>query len=130
MSKFHEDANMDALVERYPAWFPHADRFSYIMPGWVAIVTDLCAAIDQALGAERSASFRILQIKEKFGGLRFYARPVFEEVKPLVLAAEERAYRTCEICGQPGELRDKLAWWSTLCEDHFAEQRAREGRSP
>lgn len=50
-----------------PAW-------SYLMPGWYAIVDKLCTDIEAALGPERSEKIAVRQIKEKFGALRFYYR--------------------------------------------------------
>ena len=42
----------------------------------------------------------VLQVKEKFGGLRFYAMgEKLEEVQKLIDAAESYSYRTCEDCG-------------------------------
>ena len=59
----------------------------------------------------------IMQIKEKYGGLRFYYGPMDDEVDAMVEAAEEQSYRTCEVCGGPGMLRDG-GWLQTLCDEH------------
>ena len=81
------------------------DAQSCVGPGWAGLVKegfDLCL--------RRGA--RIHQIKEKFGGLRFYCDFEWglDESK-----LEERSLSICEECGRPGELRT-IGWWKTLCD--------------
>ncbi|MDB4314438.1 hypothetical protein N9955_00255 [bacterium] len=59
----------------------------------------------------------ISQIKEKFGGLRFYYSGGDEAISGMVCLAEQLSYRTCERCGQKGELDQSKNWMITLCED-------------
>lgn len=64
--------------------------------GWKALyqpLIDLCALY----------GVQVMQVKEKFGGLRFYvagARGV--ELAPLISAAETASYHICEECGTYG----------------------------
>lgn len=58
-----------------------------------------------------------IQVKEKFGGLRFYYNGGDEYIRGLTTMAEEMSYRICEVCS------DKAAptqggWIRTLCEKH------------
>lgn len=61
------------------------------------------------------------QVKEKFGGLRFYVS--INETCPdpdlaylLVDACERASYKTCRTCGQPSVLRrDGTMWLAALC---------------
>lgn len=55
------------------------------------------------------------QVKEKFGGLRFYMTSANDEIRELVSEAEALSYKTCEECGEPGEERD-TRWIRTLCD--------------
>ncbi len=79
---------------------------------------------------------KILQVKEKFGGLRFYYDGGSEEgakhLSGAVRMAEAMAIRTCEVCGRPGEKRSG-DWIQTLCDAHYTEQQVyaqarKEGR--
>jgi hypothetical protein len=77
--------------------------------GWFELLKELSEKIEshEAVAA---------QVKEKFGGLRFYLRGgATDEVWSHVEAAEEKSYETCEVCGQPGSLRGK-GWVQTLCD--------------
>src|SRR6202022_5056215 len=64
-----------------------------------------------------------LQIKEKFGALRFYwsgnmpnaARAKVEEAIALAVA---RSACTCEICGAEGRLYNRGGWLATACPQH------------
>ena len=58
---------------------------------------------------------RASQVKEKFGGLRFYMTCGTDEIFDLIEKAEALSYKTCEECGQPGEERD-TSWIRTLCD--------------
>lgn len=57
------------------------------------------------------------QVKEKFGGLRFYYRGGDEYIEGLVAMAESMSYVTCEVCGSPGK-RNSGGWIRTLCGEH------------
>lgn len=65
------------------------------------------------------------QIKEKFGGLRFYYDGGDDEVSGMVRMAEAWADSTCETCGDRGERRHG-GWIRTLCDKHEAEYQARQ----
>jgi hypothetical protein len=87
--------------------------------GW----TQLIIQLDEAL-AEIVPDYQILQVKEKFGGLRYYVGPIehdnFEQVHNLIRDAERESYLICEVCGAPGKERD-TAWIRTLCDEHAKE---------
>ena len=79
--------------------------------GWLEILERLAEDL-VALGWDRG----VYQIKEKFGGLRFYLRDeATTEMCERVEQAQEESLRTCEDCGRPGRLR-KFGWWRTLCD--------------
>lgn len=60
---------------------------------------------------------KIDQIKEKFGGLRFYYFGGDKEVAGMVRFAEYLADQTCEVSGEPGELCVRGSWYKTLSEN-------------
>jgi hypothetical protein len=70
--------------------------------------------------------FEVVQVKEKFGGLRFYVRldglrlsHADDAISRRIGAAVEESFHTCEVCGQPGELREN-GLIKTLCDEHDA----------
>lgn len=58
------------------------------------------------------------QIKEKFGGLRFYINGGDDYIYGMIDLAEHMSYNTCEICGDTKtvKLRGK-GWLFTRCDD-------------
>ncbi len=48
--------------------------------------------------------------------LRFYTDRANDEAMRLILKAEKKSLKTCEVCGKPGSLRGKQ-WLKTLCDD-------------
>ncbi|WP_374088055.1 hypothetical protein [Methylomicrobium lacus] len=58
------------------------------------------------------------QIKEKFGGLRFYHTHGDDYASGVVEMAGHISFQICEACGDPGIKRDHDGYISTLCEKH------------
>jgi hypothetical protein len=54
------------------------------------------------------------QVKEKWGGLRFYYAGGDEFIRGLVSFAESISLKTCETCGAPGR-QTKKGWVRTMC---------------
>ena len=69
--------------------------------------------------------YQVLQIKEKFGGLRYYFQPqtlvqtTIDKMHDVVRKYESLSLLTCEKCGEPGSahlLNDR--WMKTYCDKH------------
>jgi len=60
-----------------------------------------------------------VQVKEKFGGLRFYVNGATDKHWNFISFAESMSYRTCEECGAVGKTYTD-GWHRTLCDIHAA----------
>src|SRR5690606_27793367 len=69
-----ERVRLDDLHLRYPALFPKGPLMWGFEhgEGWTDLVAGLCQDIDTSLRQDPGARFRVKQVKEKFGALRFY----------------------------------------------------------
>jgi hypothetical protein len=79
-------------------------------------------AIDEAcikMNEEASKVPVAVQVKEKFGGLRFYVNGATDKHWSYINFAESMSYRTCEECGAPGKTYTD-GWHTTLCDVHAA----------
>lgn len=59
--------------------------------------------------------YRVVQVKQKFGGLRFYIEPSDESLQASlgdrIRQAELESFTVCELSGDPGELRTTSTGW-------------------
>ena len=103
--------------------FEHGD-------GWYAIVDSLCATIQYHVDSlhyqhremsqeafDEEHQVVAAQVKEKFGGLRFYVDGGDDWVYGAISMAESMSYKTCEVCGAPGVTRG-TGWVQTTCDEH------------
>lgn len=81
--------------------------------GWYDVVVEL----DRQL-AKLYPYYIIDQIKEKFGGLRYYVSDVGEEGYKLIDEAERKCEKICEVCGKPGKKVSPRGWLRVRCEEH------------
>ena len=128
----HPDT-LDKLIEQYPIVFKHLDKTGYhnLPSGWYKIVDRLCSELSVILEEALEANpenpdeplFSVLQVKEKFGGLRFYYMmntkndELYRRIQTAVDTAEDTSYSTCQITGNIGVLCKDGSHYMTLCED-------------
>jgi hypothetical protein len=62
---------------------------------------------------------RVVQVKEKFGQLRFYVSIAPNWYFDLINYYQNESYNICEICGKEGKVREDLGWLLTLCNEHY-----------
>jgi hypothetical protein len=86
--------------------------------GWFDLISTLCESINRELEYDKELKVSVVQVKEKFGGLRFYTHGGNPKVDGMITLAETLSYRICETCGNKGEIRQDRAWWRTLCDEH------------
>lgn len=106
---------------------PLLNRFA---PGWPASVDcdagwhPILVSLDKAM-AEVDPDYTLEQVKEKFGGLRYYYQPSRDDVRGrldiLVRGAELTCAVTCEVTGQPGRLMQKGGQRKTLSAYYIVE---------
>jgi hypothetical protein len=87
--------------------------------GWYPLIKDLITDLIE-LGWDKQTC----QVKEKFGGLRFYINAASDDVNKRIRIAEDLSYKTCETCGEKGELKTKMGWYTTLCDKHYEEHKS------
>jgi len=76
-----------------------------------------CYGIDIMEPEQKIPQVVAVQVKEKFGGLRFYYYGGDEYIRGMVSLAESLSYRICEECGVMNELvnRNSVGWIQTTC---------------
>ena len=92
-----------------------------IHAGWRPIMERLLERLEEEIEAQPLHDrdrFRILQIKEKFGRLTVYLADSTPDMDAAIQEASEKSIRTCEVCGAPGDLKERNFWWSPRCKEH------------
>ncbi len=116
--------------------------------GWYQLIRDMCGEIVAVYEAKGAAVDLVVdQVKEKYGTLCFYyhhhkdqntpihasdglpvgssprlppgASDLRQKVARIVDKYEEKSAHVCELCGEPGSLREDLDWMLTLCDAHY-----------
>ena len=109
--------NTKYLIEHFPKLYAGVGKplteslmgFGFeVGDGWFELLKELSEKIEPY-------EVEAVQVKEKFGGLRFYlVGGAPQEVWDAIDAAEAQSFKTCEVCGEPGEARGG-GWVRTLC---------------
>jgi hypothetical protein len=110
--------------------------------GWYDLITTICDGVISnqkrheantklliKMGKQQETKeyypVKAVQIKEKFGGLRFYVSGGDEFDRGVIFTAEAMSRKICETCGQKGKTRDD-GWMITLCDEHAEQRRWRK----
>ncbi|SIB34646.1 Uncharacterised protein [Mycobacteroides abscessus subsp. abscessus] len=111
------DVDLAVIRSRFATGWPPSVLSG--QPGWHGLIVEL----DRAL-VEVMPDIQYNEIKQKYGTLRVYVEQGDPRVNALICEAEQRAARTCEICGGPGRLRQRKIsrWLKTLCDGCAEEQ--------
>lgn len=106
------------LIDEYPVLFKDTNQPDTVScmadgcvvgDGWFGIIKEACQKASEA-----DPEAYLLQVKEKFGGLRMYAagnrksQAAFDE-------AETKSFKTCEYCGSEDDVTSEGRWIKTVC---------------
>ncbi len=88
-------------------------------PGWIPILLECDAGL-----AAIDSEYTLMQVKEKFGMLRYYFHSEIEgnypAMREIVRLAELASAISCEKCGAPGTGQfSRTGHMQTLCNEHF-----------
>lgn len=96
--------------------------------GWYPIIDDLSKEISEIAKrfpvTDGENHISVVQIKEKFGGLRYYVNyhdmsdDDIQQIEYIIRNAEMKTFAVCEDCGGNGEkVSPRRYWMKTLCPD-------------
>jgi|GEM_PF-589727 len=81
--------------------------------GWYELIHSISVLL-----SNHNPDIKAVQVKEKYGGLRFYHDHHDDYTRGVVGMAEYISSHTCETCGAPGQEYDRVGWFITSCEEH------------
>jgi len=98
------------------------EQYIQVDEGWYPLVIDCDAELSHI-----DANYQLLQIKEKFGRLRYYFMPSTDttleqrdKMYAVVAKYEAIAARTCEVTGKPGILMKSIGGWVRTLNPEYA----------
>ncbi len=102
-------------------WYTAPYSFTELdsMPeGWRKIFGEqMCEEIrEELIKVNYLDKYRISQIKEKYGQLRWYDWGATEEIYNIIHKYEEISEHICIHCGRPAEIINYYGWLEPLCE--------------
>jgi len=86
--------------------------------GWYWLIDQLCSSIQSYIDNNPQNNIQqveCVQLKEKFGSMRFYYDGGDETIHGMVWLAEHMSYHTCEYCGCTKNVRQTSGWIKSLC---------------
>lgn len=87
--------------------------------GWYSLIDVLCEELQRDTDHQGAPQVVATQVKEKYGGLRFYVEGATDRQSAMIEVVEALSYRTCEECGSPGTLDERPGhWMTTRCSTH------------
>ena len=103
------------IFQDFPELFVDHEGHIYCRDGWYNLIYETLKRI-----YELNKSVTILQIKEKFGALRIYARTDkdennnWENIIDIIDLSEIKSKKICELCGKEGSLTNYHGWLKTI----------------
>lgn len=133
------DRRWDAHRARFPKVFCAGDIGTQVGAGWWPAILTAAEKLTKVLDDYPGWVVKTAQLKEKFGGMRWYIRicqpkdPMWDtgeadepatppedlrlKVNQILGEARVATERACEVCGEPGEARHD-GWIKVLCDKH------------
>lgn len=106
----------EELKAKYPEMFSNVYCGFDSLPGWYPLIDFMCQGIVRA-NTEGKPLPTVAQVKEKFGGLRFYLDGANEEQYSIAMQGEHFSYMICESCGTTQNVSTEGGWLKTLCSN-------------
>ncbi len=120
-SKFDDLPTTSADSHALHAAYPELPWFQF-QAGWLSLIERLMIEL-YAAGFD-TQHYRVTQLKEKFGTLRFYIDSSDPDkdrerlINALIDVACDRSISLCERCGRDGSLWINIGYWTTVCSEH------------
>lgn len=118
--KYRHDKDIHTSISIYPYCFTELDNME---PGWrKAFGIQMCEEIRRDLIKHNFLNkYRIVEIKEKYGELRWYdgGIPIGSKVWDIIEKYSDISTHTCYICGAPGKIINDNGWLVTMCSDCY-----------
>ncbi len=85
---------------------------------WLPVLKKGFDDISEIVREQDLTDFRIVQVKEKFGGLRVYTNMQIPEISKIIERMESEVSTICDRCGSTEGTKLRTGgWWQVLCDE-------------
>jgi hypothetical protein len=112
------------IREKYPLLFRNPIPFE-CDGGWLDLIDELSSKLEGVIKElfqkepelKNQYDFSAIQVKEKFGELRFYMSAYVDEMFGLITEYTDKSKKICEVCGNEAALKEvNPRWYKTICD--------------
>lgn len=133
----------EEIIAKYPKIFapyegnPKNCNWYGVPKGWLPIIDDLCGCIQnyidnfrQYIDGKKVVAEQVIciQMKEKFGRLRFYTNGHNDIIEGMINYAEYLCDNTCDRCSSREDLGMTTRWISVCCRKCAEKEERVEGK--
>ena len=112
-----DQSAINRLLKTFPEMYGPNFYFG-VGQGWAKLLFDLSQEVMDLCRERGVVPPKVLQVKEKFGGLRVYMEYVgIDDMGEITYKYEKESYNICERCGKPGSTKGSTGWIKTLCTE-------------
>lgn len=90
--------------------------------GWYWLIDELCNCLKFHVDRNNYSQVEAIQVKEKFGGLRFYTNCKDNYLRGYINFAEHLSLSICETCGTTKDVIQTEDWIKTICQECLARE--------
>lgn len=127
------------IMDKYPLLYSDKDKSMQVTAmcwglevgeGWLPMIDEMSAKIEaeiqQWIKDNPGAEFhpRASQVKEKYGGLRFYMMTSTDKMEEIISEYEALSETICDECGKPGEIKGG-GWLVCNCDECYNKRNAK-----
>lgn len=130
---------IEDLFEKHPRIFklmedPYYSISSDLPPAWLKTVDSLCGCIQEYIDNINQNNKHLdpvdqvvcEQVKEKFGGLRFYYHGGDKKCDGMVEMTEYLTWNICQNCGSDEDVQTTEGWIFRLCKNCMNERKKQQ----
>ena len=112
-----DDQKFKNLKEKYPLLYIELEYIE-CSDGWYDLIDELSSKLEDLileLPPQDTFQFYAIQVKQKFGELRFYMTQTTQQMDTIIHEYMKKSQKICEFCGKEGKL-DGTSWLRVVCD--------------
>jgi len=90
---------------------------------WYILLNCLCGYLQFDIEKNGQPQLEAIQVKEKFGTLRFYINGETERQRGMINFAEFISKYICADCGKFSETKETKGWITNFCKECYAKEK-------